>query len=242
MKEFLISLITFPGIIIAFYVIGLFSTRLKTKLKFFSYALFLFSLISLPILSKILSFPLFMFPQKYDEEKLMSVKAGILLTGGIYQNALGEWQPSWNTDQRATLTKYLQNRYNFPVIISGGSTNKNGPSEAEVTRKAHNIYNSILEKESVNTYESAKNLKKFCSSLDGPLLIITDKYHTLRSYLSFKSQGCNVIPYKNKIEISFEDAIPDLMGFSEMNKVIYEYVGLLYYIGTLKINPIKINF
>ena len=68
-------------------------------------------------------------------------------------------------------------------------------------------------------------------------MIITDIFHSLRSYLSFKSQGCNTILYNyNSYIIELKDFIPSLYGFSLFNNAVYEYVAIIYYLVTFKIN------
>ena len=92
----------------------------------------------------------------------------------------------------------------MPIIISGGFTsNTTGPSEAALTRKYYKLNLSSLVQSSLNTYESSINLKEYCSKNNGNFLLITGKYHSLRSYLSFKTQGCDVIMYNHKFDIKY---------------------------------------
>ncbi len=71
---------------------------------------------------------------------------------------------------------------------------------------------------------------------------MTSKLHSLRSYLTFKTQGCNVLTYdyqnmgtKEKI-ISLRMFIPSLKALHKVNKSIYEYIAIVYYLVTRKIN------
>ena len=131
----------------------------------------------------------------------------------------------------------LLSKYDFSLIISGGSTNSEAPSEAIIIKQFYNLNNVILETDSLNTYQSAINLKNYCHNLNSPLLIITDKYHALRAYLTFKSKDCDVfIHYYHKNQMTYWDFIPSLYSYSYINDLIREYLGLFYYIVSLKIN------
>ncbi|MAJ24095.1 MAG: hypothetical protein CMP36_01140 [Rickettsiales bacterium] len=242
MKDILLSFITLPGLIIIIYVLALTSNK-RNKFKMFSVALFLFFLFSLPIFNKIISFPLVSLPKYLINDKtnnLDNASAILVLTGGVYKNILDEWQPSRSTEDRVYIAKKILTNYKLPLVISGGFTAENAPSEAQVTKKYYNLSNAILDNSSVNTYQSAISLKSYCSNLKGSLLLITDKYHTLRSFLSFRSQGCNVLIYNHSNKITFLDIIPKIQGFSRFNKAIYEYAGIMYYVLTLKINPFNV--
>ena len=240
MKDLILSFLTVPGILVFIYFIGLVSSSYRTKLKYFSTGLFMMFIFSLPIFGKIISYPLTNLPKYFINNDIDRAQSVVLLTGGIFKNSLGEWQPSRNTENRAYLAKNILKGSNIPIIISGGFTYEEAPSEAELTKRYYNLINAQLDTDSLNTYQSAFNLKKYCKDFNNHLLIITDNYHSLRSFLSFKSQGCNTIIYNYDNNIGFKDFFPSTRGFSIFNNAIYEYTGILYYLTTLKINIIKL--
>ena len=197
--------------------------------------------ISLPFFGKIFSYPLLGLPKFFISSDLNDVKSAVVLTGGIYKNIINKWQPSKNTEERILYAKKLLNKKDIPIIISGGITKKNAPSEAEVTKEFYNLVDAEVESESLNTYQSAQNLKNYCKIFNNNLIIITDIFHSLRSYLSFKSQGCNTILYNyNSYNIELKDFIPSLYGFSLFNNAVYEYVAIIYYLVTFKINLLSL--
>ena len=154
---------------------------------------------------------------------------------------MNEWQPSKSTEKRILYAKKLLNEKNIPIIISGGITKENAPSEAKVTKDFYYLVDTEVETESLNTYQSAQNLKNYCKLFNNNLVIITDVLHSLRSYLSFKSQGCNTILYNyNNNNIGLKDFIPHLYGFSLFNNAIYEYTAIFYYVITFKINLLSL--
>ena len=240
MKEIILSFLTVPGLLILLYLFGLVSSGHKKKLKIFSSCLFIMFLISLPFFGKIFSYPLHGLPKLFISSDLKDVKSAVVLTGGIYRNVMNEWQPSKSTEERILYAKKLLNENNISVIISGGITKKNAPSEAEVTKEFYNLVDTEVETESLNTYQSAQNLKDYCKIFNNHLIIITDIFHSLRSYLSFRSQGCKTILYNYYYRIEFKDFIPSLYGFSLFNNTVYEYAALVYYLVTFKINLVNL--
>ena len=241
MKDFILSIITIPGLFVLLYFFGLVSQGYKKKLKIFSSCLFIMFVISLPFFGKIFSYPLLGLPKFLISSDLNDVKSAVVLTGGIYKNIINEWQPSKKTEERILYAKKILNKKDIPIIISGGITQNNAPSEAEVAKEFYNLVDAEVETESLNTYQSAQNLKNYCKIFNNNLMIITDIFHSLRSYLSFKSQGCNTILYNyNSYLIEPKDFIPSLYGYSLFNNAVYEYVAIIYYLVTFKINLLKL--
>ncbi len=240
MKEIILSLVTIPGLLILFYIFGILSVGYKKKLKYYSIGLFITFIISFPIFSKILSYPLLGLPKFFISSNLEDVKAVVLLTGGIHKNIMNEWQPSKNTEERVLYAKKILSKKDVPLIISGGVTKLNAPSEAKLTKEFYGLVDAEIETVSLNTHESSKNLKRYCENFNNNLIIISDIYHSLRSYLSFKSQGCKTILYDHNYYIRLTDLVPNLNGFSIFNKAVYEYVAIIYYLVTFKINLVNL--
>ena len=95
------------------------------------------------------------------------------------------------------LGKKYSGELSVPLVISGGLTDSEILSEL-FSKKLPKFKNTIIEQNSKNTYQSAKNLESFCKKELGPFLLITGSYHRLRSYLSFKSLKCNVLLIQKK--------------------------------------------
>ena len=240
MKDFVLSLLTVPGLLILIYVLGLTSSGYKKKLKRYSLCLLMMFILSLPIFGKIFSFPLLSLPKVLKTHNLYDAKLAVILTGGIYKNLMGDWQPSKSTEDRVMLAKKILNRSTIPLIISGGVTKVNAPSEAQLTKNYYNLTFAKVESESINTYQSAVNLRKYCSNFNDNLIIITDAIHALRSFLSFKSQGCSTIIPNYNYQFYWKDLKPSLYGFTIFNKAMYEYIAIFYYIFSLKINLLNL--
>ena len=98
----------------------------------------------------------------------------------------------------------------MPLVISGGLTDSEVMSEAILVSNYLNLKNSIIEQNSKNTYQSARNLESFCKEM-GPFLLVTGSYHRLRSYLSFKSHECNVLLIQKSRNLKFSLLYPSSM-------------------------------
>ena len=236
LKDILLILITFPIIIIYFYILGIFFIDKNKRLKIFSFGLLVFFIFSIPITSLFLSIPLKKGGKKLDDVSKSSVTHVVALTAGFNKNILGEFTPSFPSVERALLAKKLSDELNKPLIISGGKTVKGAPSESLITSNYLKLKNVLLEEESLNTFESSVNLRELCLKKNTLILLITDQWHSFRSYLAFRSQKCNVITYNYPINLNLKKLIPTIHGFSDTNKLIYEYVAILYYIINSKIN------
>jgi uncharacterized SAM-binding protein YcdF (DUF218 family) len=235
MKQAILAIFSLPLTFLIIYLFGLLATRPKTKLKLFSIALFIALVCSFPIVGKFIELPLNLFSTKIKDNNFSEINSIIVLTGGIYKNTLGNWLPSNSTEKRIFLAKKVLNKKKVPLIISGGFTERDAPSEAALVRNYFKLYSSTIEQSSLNTYQSALNLKQYCSKNREKILLITDQYHALRSFLTFKGQKCNVVLLNNAINIKISDFTPGLDGYSRINKAIYEYFGILYYLITFKI-------
>lgn len=233
MKEVILYIINPVTIISITFLCGLISSKLKNKVNLFYYGLLFFIISSTPISSIILSYPLVNAVKTINDRD--NIKSTIVLTAGIEKNVIGEWGPSSNSINRTLIGKSYSEKLSIPLIISGGLTKPEALPEAIIVKNYFNLNDSIIEQNSRNTYESAKNLSNYCKKSNGPFLLITSKYHRLRSYLSFKSHNCNVMLLKESINFSYRLFLPSNYGIALFENVIYEYAGLLYYTLTNKI-------
>ena len=237
MKVIAITLITPLSIVLLLFLCGLLSSRPKSRIKFYFYSLIILLISCTPITSLIISYPLITLVKTMDQNQ-DNIKAVIVLSGGIEEDISGGWRPSNDSLNRTLLGKSYSDKLSVPLLISGGITGSNFSSEAIVIRDYLKLNNSMIEQNSMNTYESAKNLESFCRRENGPLLLISGDYHRLRSYLSFKSHNCHVLLPEKKVKLSLSLLYPSSDGIKLLEKVTYEFMGLFYYLITNKIKPL----
>ena len=239
MVKSLILFLVNPVIIITIlFLIGFFSIKLKTKVKFYFSGLIIFLVSSIHIFSFIFSYPLVNLVKTADKENIENIKSVIVLSAGIKKNILGDWVPSLTSSDRTLLGKYYADRLSVPLVISGGVTQDKALPEAVIIKNYFNLENIVLDQNSKNTYESAVNLSEYCKKLEGPFLIITSHYHRLRSFLSFRSEKCKVLFLEDAQNFNYRLFIPSVHGIRHFKNLIYEYLGLAYYLLS---NKIKIS-
>ena len=156
-------------------------------------------------------------------------------TAGIWYDGYEKFHPTYDSITRTQYGKKLSDQFSIPMILSGGGINK--IKEASLISKFFDYNFYLIETESRNTFEMAKNLKKFIKISDGPLLLATKPLHNRRTILALKKQNFDVlIPdvyLKNK-KISYS-VIPSIRGIKSFNEIIYESLGIIWYYFTGKI-------
>jgi len=129
----------------------------------------------------------------------------ILLSHRVYNEApdlSGTGYPSGEMLDRMFTATRLQRKLNIPVIVSGGylsesTYNQNWPQVVERLIGEIGGYPDkiIIENESRDTYDNARNSSLICLKHDfkNPILV-TSAYHMRRSVMSFKRFGVSVLP------------------------------------------------
>jgi len=140
--------------------------------------------------------------------------------------------PTLQSFQRAELGIELAKKYSIPLIFSGRYS-------AELLPEFFNLngIEYIKEARSINTFESAINLKKIIKFTDTPLLLVTSPTHYKRSILSLKKQGLDCkIPnnFDNNITITYS-FFPSVSSIVRFNKIIYEIIAITWYYFSGKI-------
>ena len=201
--------------------------------KFIIYLGFIFLIItSLPIVSTFVG--KFFYSDNYKMSNHNKKPVYVLVPGaGIYMDGYGKKHPTPETIKRARYGKELSKKVSIPLIFAGGGDAF--LSSAYFVDGARQVY--VVEVESANTFEMAKNLKKFINISDGPILLATDPMHHKRTILVLKKQNFDVlIPdnYIRNINSSYS-VIPSIQGIRNFNKIIYETLAIIWYYFTGKI-------
>ena len=234
LKDILYNIAFFPLPII-WFMLFIIIFNLKEKIYFYFKAIFVLLFItSLPITIDIFSFPLSKGSSKFIDDH--NFAAIIVLTGGIYKDMNGNWYPSSDTIKRAALGSNISKKLNIPLIITGGNSINENPAESLIVSNLIDNKNIILEQISKNTYESALNLEKILIennlSKEDNFMLITSKFHNLRSALTFKSQNYNIKIYNYSTfdKLNFYKFIPNSKSLNLFNNALYEYYGIIKYI------------
>ena len=203
--------------------------------KFFLHLGFIFLLItSLPIVSTYVE--KFFYSDYYRISNHHKKPVYVLIpTAGIWYDGYEKWHPTYESIKRTQYGKKLSEQFSIPLILAGGGNTK--INEASLISKFFNYDFYLIEIESRNTFEMAKNLKKFINISSGPLLLATNPLHHKRTILALKKQNFDVLipdTYLKNKKISYS-VIPSTHGIISFNEIIYESLGIAWYYFTGKI-------
>lgn len=208
--------------------------------KFIIILSFIFLLItSLPIVSAKLNKFFYSDSHKISNHK-KKLAYVLIPTAGIYHDRHKEWHPTNESITRTQYGKKLAQEFKIPIIISGGeSGNVSFLSDKKIIRKkaayliseyfSYDFYH--VDSRSMNTFEMAKNLKISSKNFTGSILLATNPLHHRRVILTLEKQNFEVfIPddYIKNTRDSYS-VMPSINGFNSFNKIIYEFLGLVWY-------------
>ena len=177
-----------------------------------------------------------------NNESYKAIEAIVVLGGGTVQNSpeVGAVGDSLSADamKRTVYAFSLRNSFNVPYVFSGGIVLDYG-QETEAAA-AERVFNSlglpsrrlILETESRNTWENAKEMTKRGYK---QVMLVTSAYHMRRSVFCFEHNGITVIPapadYKcnRGRDYNFFSYIPAMVSLEKSYIALHEYVGLFSY-------------
>ena len=234
MKNLLDIFIFFPmPFIWIMFVVLVFGSREKIYF-YFKFIFILLFIISLPIFNNLLEIPLKFKGNFYNNEKNVSII--LVPTAGIFRDPNYNWHASKASILRLIEGYNLGKNLGVPVVISGGKTIKNTPSESQVLKKyLTNDYPYILEENSKNSFQTAVNLKNLYKKYkfeNGIVIVATSPLHNLRMNLVLRSNGFNSrnINYDYSKKSLLLKFIPQQDSFVRFNSCLYEYLAIIKYI------------
>ena len=246
MKYTILKLINLPFVFLLIYIFSIFFLGKK---KFFKRIIFFNTLLilifSLPITSYFLEKPLYPIKNTYEDNINIDYSIILVPAAGISYNLKKKiHEPSEYSIERIHHALNFSSIVNIPIIVSGGVTKKNVISEAEIIEKyvEKNFKKKlILEKKSINSYETSINIRHYInkSKTSNNIILITDLYHFHR--MSGALEKKNIFTYFpkelfEKKKISYKDFIPAYESFDRINDINYAYLGIIYYLITNKMD------
>ena len=248
MKNLILSISELPELFFLIFFLSMFFFKKK---KIFLLLLFFntisLTLLSLPITSKLLKYPL--YPEKNIYIKNLDRKFSLMLvpTSGFAKNKKNEYisYPSNSSINRLNNAYKFSKKLNIPIYISGGKTVENLKSEAEILKE--NFFKElsnkkiIIDSKSLNTNETGILIKKYLNenNLEKNIILFTDIYHFKRMQSVLEKNNINAFFLKKsfkKEEINFYDFIPNYKNYAEINVIKYSYFALINYIFLDKID------
>ena len=247
MKEIILSFTQAPAFFIYIYFFSFFFIKRRNifkKIILVNSCLFFF--FSLQISTYLFKFPL--YPKKNLYEKNIDQNYSLILvpTAGFKKknNKIYNY-PSENSLKRLDNALNVLNYLDIPIFISGGKTIDDFDNEADVliNNSVINADNKkiILDKNSLNSYETGKNVSNYLKKNNyiNNIILITDLYHYKRMSGVLKKKEINPFFIKKNFipdKINKSYFIPNYKNFSEINKVRYSYLALINYLYLDKID------
>lgn len=213
----------------------------RTAITLFTASFLTLLLASLPIVSQSLRSTLLQHPP-IPVGKLATYQADaiIILGGGLWSYATEYGGPSLIQDglYRTRYGAFISRHTGLPIIVSGGSAIKNGTTEApvmaRVLREEFSIDNIIIEDQSKNTFENARNSVHIAKARGfNKIFLVTSAIHMQRAVETFSQYDIKIIPAptgpdeSGKINIRY--FIPQGRSISLLSSVLHEYCGRLWY-------------
>jgi len=119
------------------------------------------------------------------------------------------------------------------VIVSGGNPQHHEQAEADnyapfLLARGVSASNLVLENESLNTYQNARNVASIVQpERDETLVLITSAYHMQRSLLAFHAFGLDTQAFTSNVRQSEATFFPRSRGFIDAETALHELVGIV---------------
>jgi uncharacterized SAM-binding protein YcdF (DUF218 family) len=234
MRYILENLVSVPIPLIIVLVAGLFAWNYR-RLSFFllTFATALLVILSFPVMSVVLTYPLSM---EWELESGQEVDAILVPTAGMFRDPSGRWWSNNTGVVRAVRGYQLSEELKIPLIISGGSPEREPVSEAEVLVGQLNLGRErlILEEGAANSWETALAVSRIMRKLGGDrVLLVTSPAHLKRMAATLRAQGLGVsvvastFPNRKKAEYGW---IPSAAGMGGSRGALREYIAIMYYL------------
>ncbi len=160
----------------------------------------------------------------HEENYIMDKKPSYILILGAGADETGK--PYEENFKRAKIGVELFKKYSVPIIFSGGEDADKLPNFFKLDKE-----NYIKEVESLNTYDSALNLKKIIKPSNEIILLVTSPNHYRRAIMTLKSNNF-IVKIPNNKDYNFEynySLIPTFSSISNFNNNVYELIALIWY-------------
>jgi uncharacterized SAM-binding protein YcdF (DUF218 family) len=248
-SKLLTALFLPPGCIILFLIILIFFVRWKIKVFLGMLVLFFYA-ISIQPVSDFLLKPLEnAWPPLSEHIDADWPQAIVVLGSGTVQGSPEEGEGhdalSSGALKRAVYAFTLCDTFQVPLVFTGGKVfDYDQEPEAFAAGRLFETLGLdssriILETESRNTWENAREIAKLFSDEETVLervILVTSAYHVKRGVFCFESNGISVIPAPTDYKCDrgrrydFFSFMPSMSYLENTWLALHEYIGLLYYV------------
>lgn len=244
MRDVLVELLTLPMPILWLLVLALVLWRWKGLSRVvFLVGTLLFLAISLPVSGRLLVWSLQAGTPAFAGKVQEGTSAILVPSGGTIDDGTGRWWPSASSIVRLATALRLQKRWDLPIILSGGSPKSDQPPEAE-TLAAHFALQGPdirLETQARNSSETAEAVAAMLAGEPNPrVILITSAAHVARLSAALRHHGVAVTAAAtaggDAGPWAPSDFLPSYQGLKMSQGAFREYMGILWYLATGRLN------
>ncbi len=200
-------------------------------------------LMSMPVTSRIAAVPLDASTVEFDDANAGRDADAVAVFGaGVFADKAGGMWPSARSLARASVGLTLSERLDRPLVVSGGIVRPDLAAEAVVLSNVMRLpADTVIEAKARNTAENAEFVAAIAAERGWrSVVLVTSREHTRRALAASRSVGLNiadVVDASLRRPIGAVEFLPGPKGLSRWSPVAHEYVGILWYVLTGRIDP-----
>lgn len=179
-----------------------------------------------------------------DSDVDPNIRTAILLGGGVFHDKeTDKVKYGKNADRYLSVLLPYRDGIIDKVLVTGGPANYLEPwaKESQIIKELFELCgippeDVLIEDESLNTYENARNAKPILDSLgEDRFLLVTSSLHMRRAMACFEKQGIDVQPYATAKTVGIRRwevdylLVPSMANFGKWSALIHEWIGFLSY-------------
>jgi len=168
--------------------------------------------------------------------------AVVVYGAGVFADPVGGMWPSANSLRRAAVGQALSGKLGLPLVVSGGVVRPELAAESLVLSEVMRLpAETVLESQARTTAENAEFVAAIYRDRGWrSIILVTSREHTRRAAAASRSAGMDiaaVISASESVRLKPGDFIPGAKGLGRWSPVLHEYVGILWYMLSGKLDP-----
>lgn len=199
--------------------------------------------VALPLSSRIAALPLDATTVELEAAASgLEGDAVVVYGAGVFADPVGGMWPSDTSVKRAAVGLALSGKLGLPLVVSGGVVRPDLAAEALVLAEVMRLPpETVLEAQARTTAENAEYVATICRDRGWrSIILVTSREHTRRAAAATRTAGIDiaaVVGASDPARIKPADFVPGAKGLGRWTPVLHEYVGILWYALTGKLDP-----
>ncbi|WP_425405275.1 YdcF family protein [Hwanghaeella sp.] len=198
-------------------------------------------LAAMPVTSRIAALPLDASTVAFEAAAPGMVGDAVVVYGaGVFADPTGKMWPSDGSLNRTAVGHALSQRLDLPLVVSGGVSRPDLAAEVFVVAEVLKLpADTVLEDQARTTAENAFHVAAIARDRGWEsVVLVTSRDHTRRALAASLTAGLDVaavVAATELKEIQMIEFIPGIAGLGHWAPIVHEYVGILWYVLTGKI-------